>query len=293
MSIPKKAHFMWLSKSGEDVIIKDLKQSYRKNMNDFAQLNPDYQEYLWTNVKIERLFELPVFQKYKQFFHEMQPHICKCDFVRYMIMYLKGGVYFDLDFKFIKPMPDLSEYKLAFSHEPPNMSNHEYPNIFNLTGGTSYISSGILFSEPGNQFWLNLLDQIVLKYETFGPPIGIMNVVATTGPKMLSEQVELHLEKDSNINTVHIFSDFTLFFGGSSLSVSINDWQDGTHWPFDNIFSMNWWKEIKIFLIFVILMVIISFMVVIFLTFNNSRKNKKLRQFKNSVKILTNRNDYP
>jgi len=97
--IPRTIHFMWLSKHGDNQI--PLK--YEKNINSYKKYCHDYDIQYWylntVNDVIKK--ELPEFY---DTYCQITPWISKCDFARFCIIYLYGGIYTDCDFYCIKSL---------------------------------------------------------------------------------------------------------------------------------------------------------------------------------------------
>ena len=236
MGVPKIIHQMWLSKDGNDVS-GPLTKSYRKNTEDLIRLHPDYQYMWWDNTKTEEVFNHPKLQKYKECFLNLKPHICRCDFARYALLYLHGGIYFDLDFKFYQHIPDeLLDTDLLLFHEPDfpcNFIPDEFfkPEIFKSKRS---LANNILASAPYNDFWLHLMDKVVAIYQKQAET-GVLlctsiNVLNTTGPRMITREVSRYLQSNPNASH-HLETDCGLFFGPlTQRSIAFNDWSEGTNW---------------------------------------------------------------
>lgn len=287
MPIPKIFHQIWLSKDGVSVD-RPAKKSYQQNVQDLIRLNPDFTYMWWSNEQIEKLFDDPLFTKYKSQFDQMSPHICKCDFARYMIMYKYGGVYFDLDFKFFNCYPpSLLEYDLVMFHEPdfPRNFSHEY-SFEHITGVNRILANNILSSAPGNTMWVDLMDSIMDVFKSMkakGHGIdSIGDVVSTTGPQIVNQKVWEYLNATSKSRDIsyHIEGDRSLFFFPKTpSSVSHNDWGDSTGWV-----SQMRMEEGRGRFLFVIVLLIIGIVGLIFIgwliyrTVNISRKMNEMSE---------------
>ena len=272
MTIPKIFHQMWLSKDDVD-INNPPRPSYVKNKEDFLRLNPDFDHVWWNNSTVLELFQHPKLRKYLDFYVNMFPHISKCDFARYAVMYVHGGIYFDLDFKFMKPLPqDLLLSSIVLSHEPGYQSDYLKESIFKLTGQKSHLTNGVFMSEASNKFWLDLMDEIVEYYEEHGSPKGIMDVVSATGPKMLTDYTDLVL----HIHNITIIADSSLFFGYPNIgdAVAYNDWQDGTYWPIQQVTEYKYGSTILSNGLVLIIFIIVLLLVFVTLVYVNYRYNK-------------------
>lgn len=281
MSVPKIIHQMWLDKFGKDVSTPP-KKNYIQNIEDVQNLNEDYEYFWWNNSAVLKVFEHPDLQRFKQFYLDLTPHICRCDFARYAIMYRYGGIYFDLDFKFMNPIPEeMLNHRIIFTHEPDFQGNFYKDNIYKITSKKTNLANNILLSEPENNFWLELMDEIVRFYEQHGMPKTVVAVVKTTGPRMISNFVDDVLSMGNNYG-VHLISDSSLFFGYPNLdsAISYNDWNDGTGWGLSHLTEFQTGQVILTYLIFVIVLLIILSLVLIGLCAyrGNSKYDRTLSQ---------------
>ena len=99
MTIPKKIYQSWKTKQLPIKTIEAVERTKR--------LNPEYDYELWDDNDC-RDFILKYFgENYANAFDVLVPGAFKCDFWRYAILYIKGGVYMDLDMTNILPFRDI------------------------------------------------------------------------------------------------------------------------------------------------------------------------------------------
>jgi mannosyltransferase OCH1-like enzyme len=179
--IPKIFHQMWFDRVEYDNETGPAK--YHEKMQTWRTHHPHFKFMFWNRRRIEKLWEHPHLQRWKQFFYSLEVHIEKCDFTRYAILYLYGGVYADLDFvclKNILPLLHNREFGWAFetiSHNWP--SDPRFRKVFN----------GFLFSIPGHWVWEKLMDNIVKHYARLIDNWDWSRVIVNTGPLRLGEFV--------------------------------------------------------------------------------------------------------
>lgn len=170
---------------------------FKSNTRDLKLLNPEYQHTLWDEESAESLMK----EKYGQYinFYSKLSVLEKTDFFRYILMYEHGGIYFDLDMEFHRPL----NYFFTNTHiyfrnvrgtdTLPNVSTAEnfnpykYDIIVNAENyereGVSYVNNFCLISKAKQNFWLSLLDMICLKPEN-------ANVYQKTGCVVLTEALK-------------------------------------------------------------------------------------------------------
>ena len=87
--IPKIIHQIWIGpKKRPDIWMDTFKIDYIKK-------NPDYKYILWNEENIDPLFE--DFPIYKQVYNLERSYNGKSDILRYLILYVHGGIYVDAD----------------------------------------------------------------------------------------------------------------------------------------------------------------------------------------------------
>ena len=175
---------MWLDKKNESTLnICPLK--YKKYMETFKDHNPEFIFIFWDMKKVIDLFDNPNYieiKKYKEMWYNFKHHIQRCDFARYIIIYLFGGLYIDLDFRCFKNLsPLLLNRELLFVYEP---TEHNY-------GNENKIANGFIGSIKNNNFWIELMDHIQDLPDK-------SNAMETTGPIRFSLFINAN-EKYKNV----------------------------------------------------------------------------------------------
>ena len=168
IQIPKIIHTMWLDKNTNNNISYPIK--YEKNIATFKEHNPEFHFIFWNIDKVLQLFNHPRIIQYKHMWQNVSHHIQKCDIARYIIIYIYGGLYIDLDFYCYRNLSPLLNRNLLLIKEPLEHSNNFHdpsiPKIFN----------GFIGSIIEHPFWLDWLDYIHLSLKK------TRDVMYTTGP---------------------------------------------------------------------------------------------------------------
>lgn len=108
-NIPKLAHFIWL---GDD----PLPETYARCLWEFKELNPDLPTVLWECVPEE------VPQSIKDMVDQCEYPQQKSDILRVWLLIQYGGIYFDVDIVWARPLPASMFQRGAFCG-----SNHRTP----------------------------------------------------------------------------------------------------------------------------------------------------------------------
>jgi mannosyltransferase OCH1-like enzyme len=95
--IPKKIHFIWLGK-------KEIPIEYYNFINQWKQNYNDYEVVVWDDDMIQQKNLIP--DDFKKYYFSDLPEAFRADIARYIILNKYGGFYFDVDFQFLKRIPD-------------------------------------------------------------------------------------------------------------------------------------------------------------------------------------------
>lgn len=262
MNIPLVIHQMWLDKNVSNNSIppeKYLKLGYPQS---WIEMNPNFQYKLWNWEKVNQLFEREELAPWKHFFHSrIKKHIEKCDFARYAIMFVEGGVYVDLDFKCNREITSLvQEREIGLVWEPREhsvSSDRVERRLYN----------GFLVSKPNHWLWPQLMNHVV---ENYRPVDSIFSstVMLNTGPARVA-----HFAKKFNLTEKypHFFIDTCLvlpFLEGGVICSECKTrsvfqpyahtlWNEGSEWNRDTV--IRFIKMVVIAIVLLIVAVVLLF----------------------------------
>lgn len=163
--IPKIIHRMWLDKN--DDFNTNFPEKYNNHVATFTQYHPEFTVYFWNMTRVKTLFET-MMPAYYEAWLNMPSHIQKCDFARFAILYIYGGVYADLDFSYYRNISPLLNRELLLVLEPPEHSINDDID--------ARLYNGFIGSIPGHNFWLDWMNNIIISLTKTS------NVMNTTGP---------------------------------------------------------------------------------------------------------------
>jgi hypothetical protein len=179
--IPFIIHQMWLDVDTETNTVPCKKYVTEHYTLSIKKLNPNFAYIFWNMEKVRELFEDPRLQRWKRFyFQALREHIEMCDFARYAIMYIHGGVYIDCDFTAVKSLDTLIESHAELLLTLDVRAWGSQVREPGMTGPAA-IFNGFLGSKPGHYFWSELMDSIMYRYNKDVP------VLNTTGPVAVGE----------------------------------------------------------------------------------------------------------
>lgn len=130
-----------------------------------------YDYKMWTDDDLHDLVKrhfawfYPIFASY--------PHpIYRADAGRYIILYLYGGIYIDMDYEI------LHDFYPRLSPTQPNIVESPFPNI-------EKTQNSLMASPPRHPFWMEVLKEMASCSTVF-----FFSVLDATGPRMLDRVIE-------------------------------------------------------------------------------------------------------
>lgn len=193
--IPKKIHFIWYSKG--KYLDNSYPKVYKKYIDNWEKYHPDYEIIIWTRKKIEEDDKInSILGNYKYTFNNMR-HIEKCDFLRYIVLYLYGGIYSDLNNMCMANItPLIINRQLGLTYETV-----EHNRKVIGTSTYEFISNSYLISSQYNSFWIDLIQDINDHYYINNK--NPFYVIVNTGPQKLKVFTSNYFTKEQ-LNDVMI-----------------------------------------------------------------------------------------
>lgn len=170
MAIPKIIHQVWegRTESCMPTRLQLLAETWKK-------LNPTWEYRLWNGADMDQLVQTS-FPDFWTLYQDLPYNVQRWDVIRYMILYVYGGVYTDLDTECFKPIDTLLENEdFCFGEEP--VEHNFYPDLI-VFAGNAFMASSL--KQAG---WLYLLNEIK---ESVKQKYATQVVLNTTGPLMVS-----------------------------------------------------------------------------------------------------------
>lgn len=175
MVIPKIIHQVWEGKRGA------MPARLRLLAETWKEKNPEWEYHLWNGEEMEQLVST-YFSDYLPLYNGFSDDVQRWDTIRYMILYMYGGVYTDLDTECFRAIDPLFKDKgVCFGAEP---NEHALLQQLNVVVGNAFMSSDIK-----NPVWLLILKEISEAVNQGYTERNIQIVLNTTGPLMISRIV--------------------------------------------------------------------------------------------------------
>jgi inositol phosphorylceramide mannosyltransferase catalytic subunit len=195
---PKIIHQIWIQ--GVDKI----PTKFNENITYNKQYNPDWEYIIWDEDKITKLLK-EYNPQWLETYNTLPYLHHKADFGRYVILYIYGGIYIDMDAHTIKSLDSLAQkyhdYDLLVS-----LVNTNFVENYIATWQTDVlINNGVIMSKPDNQIMLKIINSIVIepnceKYDT-----QYTCIQRITGPKKFSSMIYKNLDDNVKILSYDYF----------------------------------------------------------------------------------------
>ncbi len=162
---------------------RDVPEKWHQGQKSIIKLNPDWQYVLMTDKDNLKLIETH-FPQYLKTYQAFEHNIQRVDFIRYAWMYLKGGIYIDLDYHMYKSFDELL-FRLP-----------EKADIYMPLGGVKSSMNAFLISRPKCQFWIELMDLICRNEAPWYSQVeSHLQVLYSTGPGILISALQYYGHK--------------------------------------------------------------------------------------------------
>ena len=121
------------------------------SVDSLTKTNPEWDHKFWFDESIDILIKTELPNYYDSWKAWGANNIRKWDVARYLLLYLEGGLYADIDILFYKPLRDILDLEKSLIFRGPILKNQN--KIIK-------IKNHFLLSEAKNPFWLYLVDAI-------------------------------------------------------------------------------------------------------------------------------------
>ena len=241
VKIPKLIMQTWID--------TDIPKKWKISPESIKEKMPDW-EYVLMTDKDNRKFVKKHFPDFLPYYDNFPHAIQRADAIRYMWLYIKGGIYMDLDFEVLKPLDEF-------------FTSGSDVYLVSSSNVGSYITNSFMAAKPGCELWLEVIEAMKkpLPFYYLGKHMTVMN---STGPILLT-----HVVKKSKI--VYGVLPSKLILPCSVCNIKCQSkgsylrQLEGSSWitydtKFYNFFMCNWRKLIFVIvliglLIFIILLI--------------------------------------
>ena len=194
--IPKKIHQIWYQG------LEAIPEKYRLYSNTW-RLESDFEYVFWDKSKIENLINC--FPKFWSVYDSFPTMIEKIDYAKYVILYVLGGIYIDMDVfsvNSLKRFFDVYDDRdfIAFEHNTPffaMVSN----KVLGLRG-QKMMNNAVIASKDKNQACLKLIQACAKKNQKWATNFisNEMRCLVTTGPIAFTNCINKLVEKKPDLD---------------------------------------------------------------------------------------------
>jgi mannosyltransferase OCH1-like enzyme len=152
--IPKIIHQTWKT--------EEIPDEWKDAVYSCKVKNPDYKYILWTDKLMEEFvkYKFPDFYKtYMGYPHNIQ----RCDTFRYLVLYIYGGIYLDLDIVCKKNLDPLLSYEIVLSRS------------YNINSSFTNSFIAVTPYHPFIKFCIEELPNFAYSYALFGKHLYVTN----------------------------------------------------------------------------------------------------------------------
>jgi len=184
--IPKVIHHSWKNEAVPEI--------FKKWQNRWKELHPTWEYHLWTDEDNRELVKKH-FPYFLSTYDSFSMGVMRADSVRYLYMYLYGGVYSDLDMDPLKPTDELIKELNLSPDKPVAIVGHMGDDY---TYGHN-VPNAWMISTPGHPFWMFCIAKIMQLTAQ-----GYNGAEALTGPVMLYKALQEYNEAQRRITGINI-----------------------------------------------------------------------------------------
>jgi mannosyltransferase OCH1-like enzyme len=176
-SIPRIIHFIWIDKS--DILGRNTYPlKYDRCIRSWSVRNPEYMIEFWNGFRIWNEIILPHFPEWIDTYLSIRTNIIRCDLARYLILFIKGGIYSDMDIycrKSIRTLLQPSDRQFLYTYEPVEHGHHILIGLF-----------GCVPHLPIIKQWIDILRTKSLQN------LDSTHVMGAAGPTAFTQFLETH-----------------------------------------------------------------------------------------------------
>lgn len=265
-------------RSSQDKIVElHSPKIIKRNKVRIHKGNKNKWKYVLMTDEDNRAFVARYFPQYLEMYDGFDHPIQRADVIRYMWLYINGGVYMDLDYEPMRNIePLFNSGAEVYLIKSPNMAK--------------YLTNSFMASKPRCSFWLEVLEEVKArtKLREWWAHGKHLKVMMTTGPGVVSKAVEntrvpYTILPQNLVNNISV-QDFKKMPNRDEIDTFLYP-LEGCSWGGMDTKLANWAYQnplLSIFFAGIIILVIIFFIVDI-------NKKKKSKKFKKRCDLIATR----
>lgn len=228
----------------------DVPDKWKVSPKSIQNMMPDW-EYVLMTDKDNRRFVKEHFPDFLPYYDAFPHNIQRADAIRYMWLYVNGGIYMDLDFKMLHPLDSLFTVDAE---------------VYLVSSGNigSYITNSFMASKPKCKLWLDVIEAMKkpLPWYYIGKHAIVMS---STGPVLLNYVVKRSKMVFAMLPAKLIMPCNVCNIGKCDTSEAYLKPLEGSSWisydtKFYNFFLCKW-KQFVVFVIFLLLLLLLVWLI--------------------------------
>ena len=185
--IPKKIYQSWKTKK--------LEGKMQDVVNRTISMNPDYEYELWDDKDCYDFLLDNFGQNYANAFNVLIPGAFKCDFWRYAVLYVNGGVYMDIDMSCEYPFRDILKPTDRFVSIVDKFDLHP---VYKKCD----IFQSFLACEPRHPIMRTSLE--ISYYNIAMRRYDLLSTLSITGPIVVAVAFNLYMNKPNTFDEIKV-----------------------------------------------------------------------------------------
>ena len=227
----------------------DIPPKWQSSPESIKKMMPSW-KYVLMDDDENREFVKKHFPDFLPYYDAFPYNIQRCDAVRYMFLYVHGGIYMDLDFEILYPLDEL------FTSDA---------QVYLVKSGNvgSYHTNSFMASKPGCKLWLEVIEEMKkpLPFYIVGKHFTTMS---SSGPLMLSRVVNKTGTVVSNLPAKYIMPCNVCNINCSTCESYLKPLEGSSWTAWDTTFLNFWlcnWKKVVSFLFLLLLLLLVAYIV--------------------------------
>jgi mannosyltransferase OCH1-like enzyme len=201
MIIPKIIHQIWFQ--GYDNLPEHL-QAYHLS---WKNKHPDYRIIVWDEHSIYDLIHNTKNEIIINLYFSYGKMIQKIDFAKYVILYIFGGIYIDMDVNCLNSLDNIllnNSYECILSKMPYNTVQRYLLTCIGYSLSDDLINNGIMMTIPKHELFLFIIQEAIEQKNHYIQHISsMMYIFISTGPLCLSNAYKKYKNNIDNINNTY------------------------------------------------------------------------------------------
>lgn len=265
---PKIIHFIWINFKDELEKNPKIPNKYLENIENTKRILKDYKVIVWDGYLCNELIKKYASEKY-ELYHSFKHPIQRCDFIRFLILYVYGGIYLDVDRYVLRSFNTLlKKYK-------------DYDTILDISN-YGILNNDIFICKKNSKFMKYNIDHCKNNKNNF---IYFFDIMNSCGPLYVAKNYynHIYIKKNKNYKIIGLGNELNActFCGCNQekLKESITFTTNDNTWLIGNKFFL--YDIIKYLLCFLLQNIyLLLFILILFILYYHYKKKNLFKKIK-------------